>query len=150
MPFPASQQLLVDGLREAQSVAGAIRRRTNELRAVAEAGPLDRITLVRYMGQLTQAIDRWAAIAAVPGIVQYARDQFGDQGLDIAAEFSAMTTAATTMRDWLFAAFPKDAGSGAWLVFEFGQDGQPIPLQFTSGQLAGFVTRANTLTATIS
>lgn len=150
MPFPASQQLLVDALRDAQAIANRAKRRTQELKSAAETAPVDRQELIVYMGELTAALNRWATISALPGIVQYARDQFDNQTLNVGAEFTAMVTAATSLRDWIFNAFPKDATSGAWLVDNYDVNGRPSRLQFTVAQLSGFVTRADALIAAIA
>ncbi len=148
MTFPASQQLLVEGLLQARSRASSIKLVVSRQRTAAQAGPLSRETLIAVMSKLTDAIDLWASVRELPGIAQYAKDQFDDPALDIAAEFTAMEAAAIDLRDWIFTDFP--TASGAWLVHSYNNKGESIDLTFTVSQLAEFVIKSNTLIATIS
>lgn len=149
MAYPASQQLLVAALQEVGQVANRTRVRTVRLRDLAAAGPVDRRALLDFMSEMTGAINSWASANSLSGIVQYARDQFDDPTLDVVAEFSAMRNAATTLRDWIFNNFPKDAG-GAWLINSYDNTGNSTSLQFTQAQLTQFIVSADALIATIS
>lgn len=101
------------------------------------------------MGQLNASITVLNDAAAIPGVEQYARDQFDNPSFDIAAEFTAMVNAITTLRDWIFANFPKDTGSGAWLAQSFNNAGVATELPFTTADLVDYRTNADAVIATI-
>jgi hypothetical protein len=82
-------------------------------------------------------------------MAQYARDQFNNPALDIAAEFSAMQAAADSLRGWIDANFPRHA-SGALLMETCAADGTRSNMTFTSAELAAFRTQADAFIATIS
>lgn len=149
MSFPASQNLLVNALQRVQLAAWRLRKQVANIRDASVAGNVSRDRFVRLLVEISSAIDDFDAAAAVPGIAQYARDQFSDQSLDIGAEFAAMRSAAVSLRDWVTGAFPVGAG-GAWLVHTYNSSGQPTALIFTQAQLSAFVTQADALLATIS
>ena len=91
-----------------------------------------------------------AISAAVPGLSQYAKDQYNDQALDIVAEYNAMKAAAEGVRDWIFGAIPTDAGSGAALLEVYDQGGNPTDITSTVGQTSGFRAAADVFLATVS
>lgn len=149
MAFPASGQLLADALRGARNLATRLKVASVDIRTRSAAGPINRQDVVIFMGALSDAISQWGAISALPGIGQYARDQLGNQSLDLAAEFSAMVGAAVALKDWIFANFPKDAG-GAWLLESVDANGVRVPLTFTAASLAQFRTNCSAFEATIA
>ena len=59
-----------------------------------------------------------ATAAATPGLAAYAKAQFDNESLDIAAEFTALRAAVQAVRDHVETAVPKD-GSGYWLLHQF-------------------------------
>jgi len=125
-----------------------LKSRVQTLRDRSASGPVNREDVVELMRTLASTLVGWAETKALAGIGPYAQDQLGDSSLDVGAEFTAMETEATSLRDWIFTNFPKDA-SGAWLVREYGSDGSITQLTFTSAQMGGFRTRADSLIATI-
>lgn len=149
MSFPASQSLLVNALQRVQVAAWRLRKQVETIRNDAALGNVRRDRFIRLLIELSSAIGDFDAAAVVPGIAQYARDQFDDQTLDVAAEFATMRSATVSLRDWITASFPAGAG-GAWLVHSYDSSGQPIALFFSQAQLAGFVTQADALLSTIS
>ena len=144
MAFPASQTLLSTALVKASKIASDTKNRSVALNASIALGSIDRDLTITYMSQLTGAINAWNIIKATPGIAEYAKVQYNDPTLDIAAEFNSMVTTATTTRDWIFNNFPKD-GSGAWLINSYSESGQHTDLQFTKGQLSTLVTEIDLL-----
>jgi hypothetical protein len=106
-----------------------------------------RAVLIDVMRDLTQALVRWQQTAALPGIAQYARDQWNNQALDVAAEFTTMVNAATALRDDIFTTFPKQAG--VWLVHSYDNAGVPTDAVFTPAQLGNFNTLADALIAAV-
>ena len=148
MPFPASQELLFEGLQTARSIALTTKQEAENLKANSLLGPVARDELIRLMRLCDNAVVRWTAVAALPGIGQYAKDQLDDQTIDLAAEFLAMRTQAAALRDWIFNNFPK-TGAG-WLVYTYTAGGEETDLTFSTVQLADFRTEVDLFTATIS
>ncbi len=149
MAWPASTQTIVDAFQETNKKALGMKTRVQAVRDNSAAGPIDRNILLNLQRDLDTAIDLWNTAKAITGIVQYAKDQFADQALDVAAEFNGMVNAAITLRDWIFNNFPTDAGTGAVLVHTVDIEGAVTHLTFSSAQLATFRTHADTFTATI-
>lgn len=155
MPFPASAPLLADELSKARNEGLRIRNLSIAVRAASLAPgtppvPISRFELVAYMAQLTRAIGIWNAARSTPNIAAYAQTQLGSPGLDVAAEFTSMLNTATALRDWIFANFPKDVASGAWLIYSYDSAGVQTSLTFSSAELAQFRTNVDALLATIS
>lgn len=149
MSFPASQDTLAGALSDASSVANRLKFLAQQLRDASAAGATGRAAYLNLQARLSEGITRWATLAAVPGLAAYAQAQYGNASLDIAAEFTAMRNAAITLRDWIHTNFPKDAGSGAALVYTYTQQGVPSELTFSIGQTAGFRTQADAFAATV-
>ncbi len=149
MAFPASQPIPAAGLLRAQTTALSVKTLLERINADSLAGDVPRTKLISVMGQLNASITILNDAAAIPGVAQYAKDQFNDQSFDIAAEFTTMVAAITTLRDWIFSNFPKDTGSGAWLAQLFNNAGVATELSFTTAELADYRTNADAVIATI-
>ncbi len=145
MAFPASEIRLSQGLDRACNHALHVRAKVSSLRA--QSGDVKRSVLIDIMRDLTQALVAWQQVAALPGIVAYAKAQWDDPELDIAAEFTAMVNAATALRDNIFSTFPKQGG--IWLVHSYDEAGVPTDAVFTPAQLSTFNGLADTLIAAI-
>jgi len=99
---------------------------------------------------LASAIPRLNALAATPGLLQYAKDQYNDQAYNVAAEYTAMANAMTAVLNNLVATFPKD-GTNTYLAYEIINGvGQITQRTFTAAQLAPAVALVDTLLATIA
>lgn len=149
MAFPASSPLLADELARARNEASKIRTIATSIKTASLAGDVPRQQIITFMGQLNNALGVFNATRSTPNIGAYAQTQLGSPTLDINVEFTAMMTATSTLRDWIFANFPKD-GSGAWLVQSYDNSGAGTQLVFTTSQLAQFRTNVDALIATIS
>lgn len=90
-----------------------------------------------------------AAAAAVPGVVQFARDQYDDQAYDVAGSFTAMLAAVDDVITGIHAAFPVGAG-GEVRERVLNADGSITMRTFTGAQLASLVTLLQTLDSSIS
>ena len=150
MAFPASTQRLDSALSSACAHALRVKQFFQQLRNESAAGDVARERIVESLRVLALANTAWTAAASTPGIAAYAQEQLGSPTLDVAAEFTAMLNAASSLRTWIFNNFPKDAGSGAWLVQSHNDSGVPTSLMFTTAQLATFRTNVDTLLATIA
>lgn len=149
MAYPASEGSLNGLFNTANGVAVRIKERVQAVSDMTQAGATQRRMLRELQLDLSRAIATFNDAASKTGMAQYAKDQFGDQGLDVAAEFNAMISQATTLRDWIFNNFPKDQDSGAVLLETLNTDGSTTSLMFSSAQTADFRTQALLFTATI-
>lgn len=150
MAWPATQNTLQTTLAQVSSQALTVANTVTALRDQSAAGVVSRARVVSVIRTIRTAVAIWNAAAAVPGIAAYAREQFSDTGLDVAAAFSAMVTQAEELANWIESAFPKDPGSGAWLIYTVGADGNLTELTFTTAEMAGFRSRADLFLGTIS
>ncbi len=149
MAWPASQQTIADAFDLSNREALRIKGRVQKIRDLSTAGPLGRQSLLDLQRALDISVSRWNQAAGVPGIQAYARDQFNDQTLNVPSEFTTMRNAATSLRDWINANFPRASGSNAVEVYTVGTDGVRTELTFSVAQLAAFRTEADLFTATI-
>lgn len=127
---------------------------TQRARDLSVAGPVERRLLLELQRSLNSSVVALDAAAALPqaernALIAYAQDQFGDATLDVAAEFTALRNAANSLRAWIHTNFPRDAASGAVLVYTVAENGDETHLTFTTEQLATFRTQADTLLALI-
>jgi hypothetical protein len=151
MAFPASTARLAHALENAYATALRIKQQTQQLRTLSAAGPTERRAYIALAQQLHGAITTWGTVAALPGIAAYAQAQWGSDQIDVAAEFAAMRAAAVTLRDWILSVFPRDAGTGAFLVSSYDTvTGAETPLTFTAAQTATFRTNADALIGAIA
>lgn len=129
MAFPASTQRLSQALDGASGAALRIKQQAQQLHAT---------------------ITSWAVAAAPPGLPAYAQAQWGSDQINVSAEFTAMRNAAVALRDWILSVFPKDAGTGAFLVSSYDlTTAAETPLTFSTAATAQFRTLADALTGTI-
>ena len=91
-----------------------------------------------------------AAVASTPGLAQYAKDQYGDQDYDVAAEFTAMTNAIDAVISGIHTAFPTDNSGGELKEKVLNADGSVTMRTFTAANLASLVTLLQTLNSAIS
>lgn len=145
--FPANQDQQARGLSNAQATAKNLKTHATNLRAQMAAGNIEADQIVDLYRYLIQTKDRLNAVAAIPGIAQYAKDQFNNQSLDIVAEFNAMVTEIQDTIDLIVSIFPKD-GNGYLLkdkLIATGIDNR----DFTPAQTATLRTQLDALIATI-
>ena len=149
MAYPASTQALAQAVADADRLALQVKYNLQTLVSASAAGATSRTLYVDLLRILTNAITGWTRIASMPGIAAYVQEQKSDGNLDVVAEFGAMVTAVTDLRSWIFSAFPVDSGSGAALAETITIEGVRTSLTFSSGALATFRTKSNTVIALI-
>ena len=149
MAFPASTQALSEGLNAATREAGRIKAFSSRAASVMRGGPVSGNQVLQIMSEMSAALALWDRVAALPGIQQYARDQYSDQALDIGVEFTNMRNAAIAVRDWVVANFPVSAG-GYIEKDTLGMDGSISVRQFPPTQTAPLSTLLDTLVAAIA
>ena len=147
MPFPASQQTLEDALSSVRHAAIKLKAQAQNLRDASAVGATGRTSYTGLQKHITQTIARWDEASTVPGLAQYAKDQYDDQTLDIVAEYTAMKAAAVDLRLWIFNNIPKQGDSP--LLYDIDLAGTLTELMVNSAAAAGFRTEADALIATI-
>ena len=137
MAFLASTQIPADAYAEAKRIANTLDAKCGEwIGFLAEDVDADQVWILYR--ELKHTLDRLDAIAAVPGIVEYAQAQEDVLDYDVAAEFGAMTTAITNAGTWTYNAIPRD-GNGYTLTHTTTTLGERIPRIFTPSQTAPLV-----------
>ena len=151
MAFPSSttKDSLASAWASIQSRASQVKIHAQEISNASAAGPISGKTVVDFSTLLADATVTLDKAAAIPGMAQYARDQIGDQTLDVVAEFTAMRAQMIATRDWIVANFPKD-GSGYLLLISFTADGRYVFRTLTTIQTVGLRTQLDALIATIA
>jgi hypothetical protein len=150
MAYPASQRTLQSVLDEINATALRVRANLTSVRNASAAGPIARQQVIDVQRDLARGVERLTTLSTTPGLAAYAQEQFNNPSLNVAAEFTTMLAAMVSLRDWVFANFPKDAGSGAWLVYSYDANGVATSLTFSSADLAQWRTRVDAVAAAIS
>ena len=127
--------------------AAAIKSYCTQVRAAMAVGDVSASVPIDLYIRLRADRAALAAAAAVPGIVQYARDQKNNQGLDVVAEFSAMTAAIDAVTTQITTVFPV---SGGFLLREQWSASGTTERAFSSAATANLRTLLDTLIATIA
>lgn len=104
------------------------------------------VAVIQHLGQVVITMN---ALAATPGLAQYAKDQVNDQTYDVVAEFNTMRDAMVAARDNLIGMFPKD-GSNFILYQTFNADGSIAIRNFTAAQVAPAVALIDVVIASIA
>lgn len=153
MAYPASTQTLDAWLSKVDSVASSLKFSAQRLHTRSAAGTADMELIRRFFDELVDANNLFIAVAAVPGIVQYAKDQKEDPSLNPVTEFNAMAAEVVTTLDWIRTNAPSDnfGGSSYYLTFDLptGNTTRSSVLTFTAAQTTALRTQLDALIATI-
>ena len=126
----------------------SLKNRADRDVAVLAAAPVRGALILDEFVWLRTARNKLSSAASTPGIVQYAKDQKNDQGLDVVAEFNAVIAAIDAATAWIDGNFPKD-GQGYLLQNTLGVDG-PLDRTFTPAATGPLQTHLTALSATIA
>ena len=152
MAFPAyngTKQHLDEVLTRVRSIAHTIKTSSQQLRDASAAGSVVARRVVNYCDSLAQINDQMNTLKAIPGLVAYAKDQFNDANIDIAAEFTAMQNALASTVAWIVSNIPKETATNRWISVEEIVDGKRVDRLLTVAQTAGIRTQLDALIATI-
>lgn len=144
-----SRQPLSEVLSEARRTWANTRSACVTARQQSAAGPVQAHRVVALYDQLRRDAVHFRRIAATPGLADYARAQYADEGVDVAADFAAMANAIDTTVSWISAALPRDA-DGYPALHQINEDGSIVQRTFSSAQTAGLRTRLDAIIATIA
>lgn len=134
MALPTASPL-TKALQEAQQLWTSAKVWAANRKATMAAGNVTADYVVDVHRHAVNADGRLAALAATPGIVQYAKDQYGNQGYDIAADFTSLRNALQALRDGIETAIPKDNPT-PWLLTHQFTANVLTPRSFTPSQTA--------------
>lgn len=148
MPFRATTDCLAKAFSAVQAEALNLKNYATAQSAAMAAGSVSANGVREVYQKCVTAKAQFATAAALPGMQQYAKDQFNDQTYDVGAAFTAMQNAIQAVIDWITANYPVDA-TGYLLTEKFGAGGFAVR-SFTPAQTAGLQTVLNNLAATIS
>lgn len=146
MAYPTGLLSIV--LEDIDRRAAGIKLYVSQVKAEAAAGNIPSTRILDVFINLKQERVALAAATSTAGLPAYAQAQKNQPGLDVVAEFNAMTAAIDGVTSWIVNNFPKDAG-GILLERTWGAS-SPVDRTFTPTQTAGFRTVLDTLIATIA
>lgn len=149
MALPIKEYVLDTGLKSALDKAKALRSNVASLKADIDGGQTisaDRI--INMMRGIKVARDLFNSVRVLSGLTAYARTEYDDPTLDIAAELVAAVTACNTCLSWVATNFPKDANG--YLLIHKIVDSEIEVRTFTPASLSGFSTQLGTLLAVFS
>lgn len=149
MTFPASGgtlEQLADGLAESRRLARNIKNRSQSLHDQSAVGDISARGIAIYADEMKQIDDRLNVLRQIPGMQQYARDQYNNQSLDIATEFTTMRNTLQTTITWIVTNLPQGA---RWLEQEEFVADRLVERMLNSTQTAGLRTELLALIATI-
>ncbi len=144
MALLASNQLPENGYRAAKETALRIKNYLQG-RVIQFSSPTNADVVISTYRDIL----RWKAVLdatkAIPGIVQYAKDQENDQNYDVVAEFTALLSSITAFADLIESIYPVD---GAGYLLDRKLNGSIREL--TANQLRSLIAPMNTVINSIS
>ena len=146
MTFPVTNSLVIE-LQNAVEVATRMKAYATEASAAMAVQSVSANQVIELMIDVQDAINVWTTTQSASGIAQYAKDQYDDQNIDIAAEFITMKTAAQNVITWIEGNFPKD-GNGYILKDKIVSGGLDVRI-FNTAATTGLRASLDALAATI-
>lgn len=154
MVFRASNQVKADGYSEAKRLAVRAKSFAQSHQAAMAAGDVSANLILQMLSEFKSLIERWTAIAALPGVGSYAIDQENDAGYSVGAEFAAVLSAAAVVRDRIIADMPVATAPpgvvGRLAIVTIAADGSFTTASFTPAQTANLRADLANFIATIS
>lgn len=148
MALPASAASLRVAFDQYFGTARSLKSTATLRRTEMAAGSVGADRILDLWETLHAGRAKMVELAAVPGLGAYARDQFNDPTLDLAAEHAAFLAALDAVAANVQSTFPAD-GSGYLLARQFGA-GAFAYRQFTPAQTATLRGLLSDFEATVS
>ena len=148
MAFRATNILPEKGYDQAKKIATSLKRfSANRSADLVGGGDSDNVlgtvdTMILYKTQLN-------AVATIPGIGDYAKEQENDPTYDVAAEFIALLALVDAVITEVVSTFPVD-GSGFLLAYTISPDGTQIPRTFNVAQMVDLRAALDAVDAGVS
>jgi len=106
------------------------------------AGNITALDAVEIVSSITQATTALDTLAALPGLAEYAQQQFGQGAYDVALEYNNMRSALIAIRTWLQTNIPSNAITIT--------NGVQVGAVYTPASTAALRTLVQTAAATIA
>ena len=148
MAFPASTQTQVDALTGIRRVAINLKAQSQSLLAILQSDGATASQLVGYFGNLKSSLDNFITYASVPGLAQYAQNQYDDDTLNIVTEYQAMKEAVENTIEWIATNIPTDSNGYAAIKL-LNVDGTIQDRSFGVAAVAPLASLVSTLIGTI-
>lgn len=153
MAYPASDNAFrqSDALELGARVATQLKNHAQRVRDRAAAGPLPATVLLSMDEDFRAYKAELQRVAAVPGIVEYAREQYEEPLLDLGVETTTLVAAIDTVLTWVRSTFPAE-GAGYLLARQWNPDtavGGTVDRSFTTTQTALLRTHLDALIAAV-
>lgn len=143
----AFRAVKADTYNAIRSRATQLKKLATDSKALMLAGPVSASAVRQLLDLFIQGKAELNTAAAVSGIVDYAKAQEGDEAYDVAAEFTAMVSAAEGVINWIVANMPTN--SGYVLAEQWSASGVSVRT-FSTAETAGLRTTLDTFIATVS
>jgi len=141
MAFITTQLPLQRGFEQALQVAGQEKDILNNWKNQL-SGNITGLDAMNMLANLNRVLTVFSQISALPGLAVYVQQQFGNANYDVAAEFTSMVAALTSIQSWLKANIPANAVSIS--------EGALVGATYTPAQTSVLLTRVNAAISTIS
>jgi hypothetical protein len=137
------------GYRNYKVIAATIKKFAGIKSAQFQAGLVNADNVLGVFHDMRRWDADLSAIAAIPGIVQFARDVESDQGYDVVTEYNALKLTIDTLMTEIKTTFPVD-GNGYLLEKKWNAQGTYDFRQFTVAQLATVVSLIDAVGASVA
>lgn len=146
--FPGNSKTSIAGRWERiKNTSGQIKDKCVSLGGMANITRIAVLEFANFLADSMASLDVLTANAVADGLLDYARAQESDSGLDLVAEYNTMRTQIVATQDWMVANFP--ATSGELRVYAFDGNKRYGNINLTAGQLSAFKTQLTSLSNTI-
>lgn len=145
MALKLQTYVLDSALETIQQKAKTVRDTAVTIKTQIDAGPVPSDVVINLMRHMRIAHDVMSAAKAMPGLNEYAKNEFNDPLLDYVAEVNTALSAMLACYTWVNTNFPKDASG--YLLKDKIVNGVIENRIFTQAQTAGLSTALATLIA---
>lgn len=147
--YPASQLTVRDVFERVNSHILDTHKLVQITRDRSEIQSISRREVLNLKKNMDSTLNYFTTALAKNDIDAYAQQLFGDNELNVGAEFVAMQTALTNLRDWVEANFPKSSGGQYIIKGVNPQTNQEEDLLFTTEETTQFRVLADVFLATV-
>lgn len=148
MAFPTAKTA-DEAWPEFKRTLSQVKSEAQQIRSASLSGPVGANNIIAYVGQIADQADQMLALAATPGLAEYAQARVGS-AFDIAAEYTSVRNALIGTRDWIVTNFPKAPTTNELKEKTFDANGRVVLNVFSTASLSGFRAQLDILIATIN
>lgn len=148
MAWPTSVTLDL-ALKNVDKQAVFLKTEFQRIRGLITSRPQIRRGAYSWVRNIQTALDIFDQAAAIPGVVQFVRDEKRDQALNVGAEFTAMRNAAAAVQAEIVNIIPTHNPSGALLLQTGDAQGNLSDLTLTVAEMSSLVPLLDAYIATV-